>query len=62
MMSEHYDDEQIDPVENLTTRLHSTFNHHISVMDSKRALGEITEETYLLFLEHTKEYRKVPNG
>ncbi len=61
-MSEHYDDEQIDPVENLTARLHSTFNHHISVMDGKRALGEITEETYLLFLEHIKEYRKVLNG
>ena len=47
---EHYDDEEIDPVENLTARLHSTFNHHISVMDGKRALGEISEETYLLFL------------
>jgi hypothetical protein len=23
---------------------------------------EITEETYLLFLEHIKEYRKVLNG
>jgi len=61
-MLERYDDDEIDPVENLTTRLHSTFNHHISVMDDKRALGEITEETYLLFLEHIKEYRKVLNG
>ena len=61
-MNEHYDDEQIDPVDELTARLNSIFNHHISVMDGKLALGEITEEAYLLFLEHIKEYRKVLNG
>lgn len=59
---EHYDDEQIDPVDELTERLNSIFNHHISVMDGKLALGEITEDAYKLFLEQIKEYRKALNG
>ena len=59
---ERYDDEQIDPIDELTARLNSAFNHNISVMDRKLALGEITESNYQLFLKHIKEYRKVLNG
>ena len=59
---ERCDDEQIDPVDELTARLNSAFNNNISVMDGKLALGEITESDYQLFLEHIKEYRKVLNA
>lgn len=61
-MGVDYDDAKIDPVEELTTRLNSTFNHNISVMDDKFALGEITKETHLLFFEQIKEYLKVLNA